>query len=36
VADNQPSDSPTSLIERGDESLYAAKHAGKGGLSAAD
>ena len=27
---------PTSLFERGDESLYAAKHAGKGGLAAAD
>ena len=36
VADIQPSDSPTSLFERGDESLYAAKHAGKGGLAAAD
>jgi len=36
VADLQPSDSPTSLFERGDESLYAAKHAGKGGLAAAD
>ena len=31
VADIQPNDSPTSLFERGDESLYAAKHAGKGG-----
>jgi diguanylate cyclase (GGDEF)-like protein len=36
VADLQPSDTPTSLFERGDESLYAAKHAGKGGLAAAD
>ena len=37
VADIQPSDSPTSLFERGDESLYAAKHAGNsGGLAAAD
>jgi len=36
VADIQPNDSPTTLFERGDESLYAAKHAGKGGLSAAD
>jgi diguanylate cyclase (GGDEF)-like protein len=36
VADLQPSDSPTSIFERGDESLYAAKHAGKGGLAAAE
>jgi diguanylate cyclase (GGDEF)-like protein len=36
VADIQPNDSPTSLFERGDESLYTAKHAGKGGLAAAD
>jgi diguanylate cyclase (GGDEF)-like protein len=36
VADIQPNDSPTSLFERGDESLYSAKHAGKGGLAAAD
>jgi PleD family two-component response regulator len=36
VADIQPNDSPTTLFERGDESLYAAKHAGRGGLSAAD
>ena len=36
VADIQPNDSPTSLFERGDESLYAAKHAGTGGLTAAD
>ncbi|HEX4323596.1 MAG TPA: sensor domain-containing diguanylate cyclase [Gaiellaceae bacterium] len=36
VADLQPNDSPTSMFERGDESLYAAKHAGKGGLAAAD
>jgi diguanylate cyclase (GGDEF)-like protein len=36
VADIQPNDSPTSLFERGDESLYAAKDSGKGGLAAAD
>jgi diguanylate cyclase (GGDEF)-like protein len=36
IADIQPNDSPTTLFERGDESLYAAKHAQKGGLSAAD
>jgi diguanylate cyclase (GGDEF)-like protein len=36
VADIQPNDSPTTLFERGDESLYSAKHAGKGGLAAAD
>jgi diguanylate cyclase (GGDEF)-like protein len=38
VADLQPSDSPTSLFERGDESLYAAKHDAHngGGLAAAD
>jgi diguanylate cyclase (GGDEF)-like protein len=36
VADIQPNDSPTTLFERGDGSLYAAKHAGKGGLAAAD
>jgi diguanylate cyclase (GGDEF)-like protein len=36
VADIQANDSPTSLFERGDESLYAAKHGGKGGLAAAD
>ncbi len=36
VADVEPNDSPVSLFERGDESLYAAKHAGKGGLAAAD
>jgi diguanylate cyclase (GGDEF)-like protein len=36
VADLQPNDSPTTMFERGDESLYAAKHAGKGGLAAAD
>jgi diguanylate cyclase (GGDEF)-like protein len=35
VADLQPNDSPTSMFERSDESLYAAKHAGKGGLAAA-
>lgn len=31
VADLQPNDTPTSLFERGDESLYAAKHDGKNG-----
>jgi diguanylate cyclase (GGDEF)-like protein len=36
VADIQPNDSPTTLFERGDESLYSAKHGGKGGLAAAD
>jgi diguanylate cyclase (GGDEF)-like protein len=36
VADLQANDTPTSLFERADESLYAAKHAGKGGLAAAD
>jgi diguanylate cyclase (GGDEF)-like protein len=36
VADIQPNDSPTTLFERGDESLYSTKHAGKGGLAAAD
>jgi diguanylate cyclase (GGDEF)-like protein len=38
VADLQPNDSPTSIFERGDQSLYAAKHAGRGqgGLTAAD
>jgi diguanylate cyclase (GGDEF)-like protein len=37
VADLQSSDSPTSLFERGDESLYAAKHGkGGGGLAAAE
>jgi diguanylate cyclase (GGDEF)-like protein len=36
VAELQPNDDPTSLFERADESLYAAKHAGKGGLAAAD
>jgi diguanylate cyclase (GGDEF)-like protein len=37
VADLQPNDSPTSLFERGDESLYAAKHTAHngGGLAAA-
>jgi diguanylate cyclase (GGDEF)-like protein len=29
IADLQANDSPTSIFERGDESLYAAKHAGK-------
>jgi diguanylate cyclase (GGDEF)-like protein len=38
VADLQPNDSPTSLFERGDESLYAAKHTvhDGGGLAAAE
>jgi hypothetical protein len=39
VADVQPNDSPASLFERGDESLYAAKHTaqnGGGGLAAAE
>jgi diguanylate cyclase (GGDEF)-like protein len=36
VSDLQPNDSPTSLFERGDEALYAAKHAGNGGLAAAE
>lgn len=36
VAELQPNDTPTSLFERADESLYAAKHTGKGGLAAAD
>jgi diguanylate cyclase (GGDEF)-like protein len=38
VADLQPNDTPTSLFERADESLYAGKHAGKGKgrLAAAD
>jgi diguanylate cyclase (GGDEF)-like protein len=36
VADLQPNDSPTSIFERGDESLYAAKHSGKGGLAASE
>jgi diguanylate cyclase (GGDEF)-like protein len=40
VADLQPNDSPTTLFEGADESLYAAKHngrdEGKGGLAVAD
>jgi diguanylate cyclase (GGDEF)-like protein len=41
VADLQPNDSPTTLFERADGSLYEAKHnngrdTGKGGLAAAD
>jgi diguanylate cyclase (GGDEF)-like protein len=36
VSDLQPNDSPTTLFERGDESLYATKQAGNGGLAAAD
>jgi diguanylate cyclase (GGDEF)-like protein len=33
VADLQPNDSPTSMFERGDESLYSAKHAEKNGAT---
>ena len=36
VADLQPNDSPTTMFERGDESLYSAKHAGQNGLAAAE
>ena len=36
VAELLPNDNPTSLFERGDESLYAAKHILKNGLAAAD
>jgi diguanylate cyclase (GGDEF)-like protein len=36
VAELLPNDNPTSLFERGDESLYAAKHANGRGLRAAD
>jgi diguanylate cyclase (GGDEF)-like protein len=39
IADLQPNDSPTTLFERGDESLYTAKHSahnGGHGLAAAD
>jgi diguanylate cyclase (GGDEF)-like protein len=36
VGDLQPNDTATTLFERADESLYTAKHAGKGGLAAAD
>lgn len=36
VADLQPNDTPTSLFERGDESLYGAKHSGKGDVATAD
>jgi diguanylate cyclase (GGDEF)-like protein len=36
VAELQPNDNPTSLFERSDESLYAAKHILKSGLAAAD
>jgi diguanylate cyclase (GGDEF)-like protein len=36
VADLQPNDSPTSMFERADESLYASKDAGKTGLAAAE
>jgi len=39
IADLQPNDSPTTMFERGDESLYAAKHTahnGGHGLAAAD
>jgi diguanylate cyclase (GGDEF)-like protein len=36
VAELQPNDDTTSLFERGDEALYAAKHIAKNGLAAAD
>ena len=36
VADLQPNDGPSSMFERGDGSLYAAKHAGTGDLAVAD
>jgi diguanylate cyclase (GGDEF)-like protein len=36
VAELLPNDDPTSLFERGDEALYAAKHVVKNGLAAAD
>jgi diguanylate cyclase (GGDEF)-like protein len=36
VADLQPNDSPTTMFERGDESLYGAKHAANDGLAAAE
>jgi diguanylate cyclase (GGDEF)-like protein len=36
VAELLPNDNPTSLFERSDESLYAAKHILKNGLAAAD
>jgi diguanylate cyclase (GGDEF)-like protein len=36
VAELMPNDTPTSLFERSDESLYAAKHANGRGLRAAD
>ena len=36
VAELLPNDNPTSLFERGDESLYAAKHVAKNGLAAAE
>jgi diguanylate cyclase (GGDEF)-like protein len=36
VAELVPNDTPTSLFERGDEALYAAKHIAKNGLAAAD
>jgi diguanylate cyclase (GGDEF)-like protein len=36
VSELQPNDNPTSLFERGDESLYAAKHAKNGKLAAAE
>jgi diguanylate cyclase (GGDEF)-like protein len=36
VADLQPNDSSTSLFERGDESLYEAKHTSKGGLAVSE
>jgi GGDEF domain-containing protein len=36
VAELLPNDNPTSLFERSDESLYAAKHILKNGLAAAE
>jgi diguanylate cyclase (GGDEF)-like protein len=36
VAELQSNDNPTSLFERGDESLYAAKHVVKSGLASAE
>jgi len=36
VAELEPNDDPATLFERGDESLYAAKHANGRGLAAAD
>ena len=36
VADLQPNDSPTTMFERGDESLYGAKHCASDGLATAE